>query len=125
MTHEGRHSPGFRPERIAEEIRTEVSLMLAGELKDPRLALPVIVTEVRLTPGMQTVRVFVQLEGTEEEIAKALKGLKAASGYVRHELVERLRLRRAPEVIFMMDQSEKYGEHIDELLRKAQPPEKM
>jgi ribosome-binding factor A len=125
MTHEGRHSPGFRPERIAEEIRTEVSLMLAGELKDPRLALPVIVTEVRLTPGMQTVRVFVQLEGTEEEIAKALKGLKAASGYVRHELVERLHLRRAPEVIFMMDQSEKYGEHIDELLRKAQPPEKM
>jgi ribosome-binding factor A len=125
MTHEGHHSPGFRPERIAEEIRTEVSLMLAGELKDPRLALPVIVTEVRLTPGMQTVRVFVQLEGTEEEIAKALKGLKAASGYVRHELVERLHLRRAPEVIFMMDQSEKYGEHIDELLRKAQPPEKM
>src|SRR5271168_5010721 len=114
---------GHRSERIAEEIRTEVSLMLAGELKDPRLALPVIVTEVRLTPGMQTVRVFVQLEGTEEEIAKALKGLKAASGYVRHELVERLRLRRAPEVIFMLDESEEYGHHIDQLLRKAKPPE--
>ncbi len=99
--------------------------MLAGELKDPRLALPVSVTEVRITPDMQTVRVFVQIEGTEEEIASALKGLKAAAGFVRHELVERLRLRRAPEVHFMIDKSEEYGHHIDDLLRKAQPPEKM
>jgi ribosome-binding factor A len=124
MTYEGHHSPGYRPERIAEEIRNEVSLMLAGELKDPRLALPVSVTEVRLTPDMQTVRAFVQIEGTEEEIATALKGLKAASGYVRHELVERLRLRRAPDVYFFLDQSEQYGQHIDDLLRKVQPPEK-
>jgi ribosome-binding factor A len=125
MTYEGQHAPSYRPERIAEEIRTEVSLMLAGELKDPRLALPVSVTEVRITPDMQTVRVFVQIEGTEEEIALALKGLKAAAGFVRHELVERLRLRRAPEVHFMIDKSEEYGHHIDDLLRKAQPPEKM
>jgi ribosome-binding factor A len=124
MTYEGHHSPGYRPERIAEEIRTEVSLMLAGELKDPRLALPVSVTEVRITPDMQTVRVFVQIDGTEEEVATALKGLKAAAGFVRHELVERLRLRRAPEVHFNIDTSEEYGHHIDDLLRKAQPPEK-
>ena len=54
---------GFRAERIAEEIRNEVSLMLAGELKDPRLALPLSVTEVRVAPGMRAVRVFVQLAG--------------------------------------------------------------
>jgi ribosome-binding factor A len=113
---------GFRTERIAEEIRNEVSLMLAGELKDPRLALPVSVTEVRLAPGMRTVRVFVQLEGDPEEREKALKGLKAAASYVRHELIERLRLRRAPEVIFMPDQSAEYGQHIDDLLRAVKPP---
>ncbi|MBZ5693808.1 MAG: 30S ribosome-binding factor RbfA [Acidobacteriia bacterium] len=115
---------GHRAERIAEEIRNEVSLMLAGELKDPRLALPLIVTEVRVGPGMRTVRVFVQLEGDAAERAEALKGLKAASKYVRHELVERLQLRRAPEIIFMPDVSEEYGHHIDELLRKVNLPEK-
>jgi ribosome-binding factor A len=115
---------GYRPARIAEEIRNEIGLMLAGELKDPRLALPLIVTEVRLGAGMRTVRVFVRLEGDEKERASALKGLKAAGGYVRHELVERLRLRRAPEIIFHPDQSEEYGQHIDELLRKVSPPEK-
>ena len=118
MKSQGHHA-GHRSERIAEEVRNEVSLMLAGELKDPRLAVPLIVTEVRLAAGMRTVRVFVRLEGDTAERAEALKGLKAASGYIRHELVERLRLRRAPEVLFLVDQSEEYGQHIEELLRKT------
>ena len=75
----GHHPVGHRAERIGEEIRNEVSLMLAGELKDPRLAVPLIVTEVRLAAGMRTVRVFVRLEGDTAERAEALKGLKAAS----------------------------------------------
>jgi ribosome-binding factor A len=110
---------GYRTERIAEEIRNEIGLMLAGDLKDPRLAVPLVVTEVRMTPDLRTARVFVRLLGDEAERGEVLKGLKAASGFVRHELVERLRLRRAPEVIFMPDESEEYGEHIDDLLRKV------
>jgi ribosome-binding factor A len=115
---------GHRSERIAEEIRNEVSLMLAGELKDPRLAIPLSVTEVRVTPDLRTVRIFVQIEGEDDERAAALVGLKTASRYVRHELVERLQLRRAPDVLFIDDQSEQYGHHIDELLRKTNRPEK-
>jgi ribosome-binding factor A len=110
---------GFRTERIAEEIRNEVSLMLAGELKDPRLAAALVVTEVRMTPDLRTARVFVRLLGDDSERATVLKGLKAASGYVRHELIERLRLRRAPEVLFIPDDSEEYGQRIDDLLRKV------
>jgi ribosome-binding factor A len=115
---------GHRSERVAEEVRNEVSLMLAGELKDPRLALPLNVTEVRVVPGMRQVRVYVQLEGSQEERAAALEGLHAAAGFVRHELVERLQLRRAPEILFVVDQSEEYGRHIDELLQKVKQPDK-
>src|SRR5580658_55603 len=114
---------GHRSERIAEEIRNEVSLMLAGELKDPRLAAPVMVTEVRMGAGMRTVRVFVSLAGNEAERATTLEGLQAAKGYVRHELVERLHMRRAPEVLFILDETEEYGNRIENLLRKAKNPE--
>jgi len=115
---------GHRTERIAEEIRHEVSLMLAGELKDPRLAGPVDVTEVRVTPDLRTVRVYVNLaEEDESERATTLEGLRAASGYVRHELVERLQLRRAPEVLFIRDESKEYGNRIDQLLRENKSPE--
>ena len=124
MTVEGHHGGGHRGERIAEEIKNEVSLMLAGELKDPRLALPLTVTEVRLTPDMRTVRAFVHLDGTDEERSAALAGLKAAAKFVRHELVERLHLRRAPDVLFVPDQSEEYGQHIDDLLQNLNPPKK-
>jgi ribosome-binding factor A len=110
---------GHRSERVAEEIRHEVTLMLGGELKDPRLVAPVTVSEVRLSPDLRTVRVFVRLGGTAEEQSAALDGLKAASGFIRHELVERLQLRRAPDVLFRVDESEEYGRHIDELLREA------
>lgn len=116
---------GHRMERIAEEIRNEVSLMLAGELKDPRLAGTVMITEVRVTPDLRTVRVYVNLADEDEtERASTLAGLQAAKGYVRHELVERLQLRRAPEVLFILDQSEEIGDRIDQLLRNAKSPGK-
>jgi ribosome-binding factor A len=124
MRFEEHHSGGHRSERLAEEISHEVTLMLAGELKDPRLALPLTVTEVRLRPDLRAVRVFVRLEGGQADRASALEGLRAAARFVRHELVERLNLRRAPEVLFMVDESEEYGQHIDDLLRKVSQPEK-
>jgi len=125
MTIGGNRTGGHRVERIAEEIRNEVSLMLAGELKDPRLAGTVTITEVRVTPDLRTVRVYVSLADEDEaERASTLAGLQAAKGYVRHELVERLQLRRAPEVLFVLDQSEEIGDHIDQLLRNVKSPGK-
>ena len=114
---------GHRPERIAEEMRNEIGLMLAGELKDPRLAVPLVVSEVRLSPDMRHARVYVSITADHLERAEALKGLAAAAGYVRHELVERLQLRRAPEIVFVSDESEEYGEHIEDLLRKSKDAE--
>jgi ribosome-binding factor A len=113
---------GHRSERVAEEIHHEVSLMLAGELKDPRVVAAIGVTEVRMTPDMRTVRVYVQLEGDEDARERAMEGLRAASGFVRHELTERLHLRRSPEVLFVPDTSEEYGHRIDELLKKIKQP---
>jgi len=123
MTTGGNRAGGHRVERLAEEIRNELSLMLAGELKDPRLAGMVTITEVRVTPDLRTVRVYVSLpEGGETERVSTLAGLQAAKGYVRHELVERLQLRRAPEVLFVLDQSEEIGARIDQLLRNVKAP---
>jgi ribosome-binding factor A len=110
---------GHRPERIAEEIRNEVSLMLAGELKDPRLTSAMNVTEVRVTPDLKNVRVYVEILGSDADRQAALDGLAAASGFIRHELVERLHLRRAPEVFFVPDRTEEYGQRIDDLLKQA------
>ena len=110
---------GHRHERVAEEIRHEVSAMLAGELKDPRLAGLVTVTEVRVSPDLKQARIYVSVMGTQAEQTSTLQGLAAAAGYVRHEVTERLQMRRAPEVHFVLDHSEEYGQRIEELLRQT------
>ena len=93
--------------------------MLAGELKDPRLAGLATVTEVRVTPDLKQAKVYVSVMGSEAEQASTLAGLRAAAGFVRHELSERLQMRRAPEVNFVLDRSEEYGSRIDQLIRRT------
>jgi ribosome-binding factor A len=113
---------GHRHERLAGEIRQEISAMLAGELKDPRLSTFATVTEVRMAPDLKQARVYVNVHGTEAEQAEAIKGLHSAAGFIRHELSERLQIRRAPELFFVLDRSEEYGQRIDELLRRTKSP---
>jgi ribosome-binding factor A len=114
---------GHRHERIAEEILHEVSAMLEGELRDPRLNANVTVTEVRVEPGLKKARVFVTIEGTPEEKSVTLDGLTAAAGYIRHELVGRIQMRRSPEIQFHLDTTLETARRIDELLRQAKPAE--
>ena len=116
-------TPGHRHERIAEEIRHEISTMLAGELKDPRIAGLVTVTEVRVSPDLRQARVFVSVMGTEAEQASTLRGLGAASGYVRRELTQRMGLRRGPELFWILDKSGEYSQHIEDLLRQLKKTE--
>lgn len=111
--------PGHRHERVAEEIRHELGAMLAGELKDPRLATLMAVTEVRVTPDLKHARVYVSVMGDPQEQSKTLQGLTAAAGFIRHELTERIQLRRAPEIHFVLDHTEEYGQRIEDLLRQT------
>jgi ribosome-binding factor A len=106
-----------RHERVGEEIAHEVNAMLAGELKDPRLEGMVVATQVRVQPDMKHARVFISVTGTNKEQSDAIKALEHASGYIRRELVERLQLRRVPELHFTLDLSQEHIERIEQLLK--------
>ena len=114
-----------RHERVGEEIAHEINAMLAGELKDPRLECSVSVSQVRVQPDMKHARVFISVKGTDEERADAIKALEHASGFIRRELVERLQLRRLPDLHFTLDLSQEHVERIEQLLKevkKDKPP---
>jgi ribosome-binding factor A len=107
-----------RHERVGEEIAHEINAMLAGELKDPRLEGMVVVTEVRVQPDMRHARVFINMRGSAKEQGDAIKALEHASGFIRSELIERLQLRRTPDLHFTLDHSQEYTERIDQLLKE-------
>lgn len=108
-----------RHERVGEEIAHEINAMLAGELKDPRLEGNVCVSEVRVQPDMKHARVFVSVrtENSKEQV-DAIKALEHASGFIRHELIERLQMRRLPDLHFTLDLSQEHMERIEQLLKQ-------
>ncbi|MGB2591082.1 MAG: 30S ribosome-binding factor RbfA [Candidatus Acidiferrum sp.] len=107
-----------RHERVGEEIAHEINAMLAGELKDPRLEGMVVASEVRVQPDMKHARVFINVQGSSKEQNDAIKALEHAAGFIRRELIERLQLRRLPELHFTLDHSQEYKERIDQLLKE-------
>jgi ribosome-binding factor A len=62
---------------------------------------------------------MVVVAGDDAQAEETMEGLRAAGGYVRRELAERLHLRRAPELIFILDRSQQYESRIDELLNRT------
>lgn len=104
-------------ERIGEALKEEIAIIIEGELADPRIGLA-SVTEVHLSPDGRTARVFVEVDGDDNEVLQTMHGLDVAKNFIRRELTERLRLRQAPELFFQLDRSEQYGARIEELLER-------
>jgi len=108
----------YHRERLEEALREEIETLVEGEIADPRVGL-VSVSGVELAADGRSARVGVSVEGDDEEAENSLEGLKAATGFIRHELVERLGLRRAPELFFHLDRFQKYEGRIEELLKRT------
>jgi ribosome-binding factor A len=103
--------------RLSEAIREEIETILEGELGDPRIGLA-RVSSVVMADDARSARVMVSVAGDESEAERTLEGLAAARNYVRHELAERLRLRRPPELYFQVDRAEELQSRVDELLAR-------
>jgi ribosome-binding factor A len=108
----------YHRDRLGEAIREEIETILEGELGDPRIGL-VSVSGVLMADDSRSARVLVNVEGDDDEADRSLEGLEAAKNYVRHELAERLRLRRPPELFFQLDRSHQMESRVEELLSRA------
>jgi ribosome-binding factor A len=108
--------------RVQETLREEISIIIDGELNDPRIG-STVVTEVALEPGGKSGHVYIAVTGDEAEEDKTLAGLMAARGYIRGVLLERLGVRHLPELAFHIDRSEKINARMDTLLSRMKKRE--
>lgn len=106
-----------RSERIAELLRSEVSLVLHQEVTDPRVDL-VTLTRVDVAPDLSHAVLFWSTVGGREdrELGEVAKGLASARGFIRRQLARRLSLRRMPELRFRHDPSLELGSRTLEVL---------
>jgi ribosome-binding factor A len=110
-------------DRLIEAIKEELVIIVTGELSDPRIGL-VTVNEVVMAPGGKAARVYVSVEGDENEQKECTLALNDAVGYIRHQLADALSLRLAPDIHFVLDNSGQYGARINELLHRIDKREK-
>jgi ribosome-binding factor A len=106
-----------RVERVAEQIREEVSQILSTEVADPGVGL-VTVTRVKVTPDLSLARIYWTIMGDAAERKKTAKALSRAAAYVRHLLSTRMTLRRSPEVQFLFDQSVAAQDRVEQILQE-------
>ena len=107
--------PGRRQERLAEQIKEEVSMIIAGEVEDPRVA-DVTVTDARLTPDLRYAKIYVTVLGSDKEIDESLAALKHAAGFIRTQLGAVLRMKRTPELHFVYDNTTETATRIEKIL---------
>ncbi len=106
-----------RMNKVNEELKKEISIVIDQDLKDPQITGLISVTKVDTTPDLRYARVYVSMIN-----AKSNKGnlarLKKCSGFIRSMIAKRVNLRITPELVFLFDESLEYGSRIDSILKE-------
>lgn len=107
-----------RMARVNEELKRELSNIINYEVKNSNVTGMISVTKVKTSPDLKYARVSVSVLNSRN-VKQTLAGLKAASGFVRSRIAEKMNLRVTPELVFELDDSLVYGERIDTILERV------
>ncbi len=114
---------GHRPDRVGDQIRVEVSDLLAREVHDPGIGF-VTITRVQVTADLQIARVYYTALGDAAARRSSAKALNRAAPFLRHQVGQRLRLRRVPALEFVFDESIERQERFERLLNEIHEAER-
>ena len=110
-----------RINRVNELLRSEISNLLSREIKDPRVAGVISITEVVASGDLRSARVYVSVMGQDSDRKAAMDGIRSAASFLRRELRNRINLRHAPHLTFVLDDSLEEGERVLRLIDGATP----
>ena len=102
--------------RINGEVQKELSSIIRGEIKDPRIHPMTSVMAVEVAPDLKTCRAYISVLGNQEAKEATIMGLNSAEGYIRRQLARNLNLRNTPEIRFILDESIEYGVNMSKLI---------
>ena len=102
--------------RINGEVLRELSNIIRGDIKDPRINPMTSVVTVEVAPDLKTCKAYISVLGDEESQKDTLAGLRSAEGYIRRELARNINLRNTPEITFILDQPIEYGVRMSKMI---------
>lgn len=111
-------SKNWRQDQLGEVIARELSDLIRTRMKDPRIGFASI-TDVDLSADLRHAKVFVSVMGDTQAQRATLDALNHASGFLRHELAQRLTVRHTPDIAFRLDESIARGAHVLDLINQV------
>lgn len=112
------NSSDQRRHRIEGELQRVLADVVAREVKDPRVG-SVTFTAVEVAPDLSVARVYFLPFAGQHAPAEVQAGLSHAAGFLRGEVGRRLRLRHAPRLEFLLDESIERASHLTSLIDRA------
>lgn len=103
-------------QRVKEQLRREITWVIANKVRDPRIPSVVTVTDINLAPDTRNATVMVSIMGELAEREPALIALNKAAPYIQNLVAQRVKIKHFPRLHFKLDESLDYSEHINELL---------
>jgi ribosome-binding factor A len=108
-----------RAERVSSIIQQELGYLLREQVNDPRLTGLISITKVSTSPDLKHAKVFISTLGDKVNKNEILQGFTAASGFLRRQLANRLKLKHMPELSFHLDDSIERGAEIIRLIEQV------
>src|SRR5688500_18836457 len=110
---------GSRPDRVGEQIRKELSELIAREVQDPGIGF-VTLTRVKMTPDLQNARVYYTIIGDAKARQDTQRALGRATPFLRRQVGHRVRLKNVPTLEFFYDESIERQDRIEEIMLDIQ-----
>lgn len=110
-----------RQEQLGEAIAREISDLIRTRMQDPRIGFA-SVTGVELSADLRHAKVFISVMGTPDEQKETMRALAHGTGFLRHELAQRLSIRYTPDLIFRLDESIAQGAEVLQMLHAIDAP---
>ena len=107
----------LREQRLSGEFRKNIYEIIQNKVKNPDISELFSVSDVEVTNDLKHAKVYVSVfAGSEESKKRTFDAIAASAGFIRKELGVMMHIRTVPELHFMTDKSQDYGEKIDKLL---------
>jgi len=106
-----------RLQRLNVLLRQEISELILRELRDPRLAEIVTLTQVRTSPDLTAATVYVSVMGDADAKAATMDALIHAAPFIRRQLTSRLTIRRTPDIHFTLDETMAEAARVLDLMK--------
>ncbi len=110
---------GIRLQRIQDQIKRVLTLILETKVNDPRIA-GAYITDVSVDRELDYANIYISSLSGEEHASEILEGLSNAAGFMRHELSQEIKIRVMPKLRFYWDDTPEKADRIESIIAEIQ-----